>query len=327
MPRPRKLFTSPLDDSMPSLFDGLDDLAPIDEIDVAKLKRINRIHFMSLGSGSSGNCSYMGDGTTGFLIDAGVRPETVEQAMMRNGLFMDSIKGIILTHDHSDHVKYAYTIVRQHRHMALYCTPKAFNGIMRRHSISRRLKDYHKPIYKEFPFRIGAFEITPFEVSHDGTDNVGFYITHGEHRVAVATDLGFISDRVAHYMGLARQIVIEANYDAEMLRTGPYPEYLKARIAAQSGHLDNAVTGEFAASLIARTEGAPTHVFLCHLSHDNNTPARAVATVADSIRRAAPSVRVETHDPAGYMPESGRSVCLYALARFEASPMFTFRLD
>lgn len=324
MPRPEKLFRSPLDGSMASLFD---DLAPIDEIDVAKLKRINKLHFMSLGSGSSGNCSYMGDGTTGFLIDAGVRLEQIEEGLMRNGIFMDSVKGIILTHDHSDHVKFAYTIVRQHRHMALYCTPKAFNGIMRRHSISRRLKDYHKPVYKEFPFKIGPFEITPFEVIHDGTDNVGFYITHGDHRVAVATDLGCISDRVAHYMRLARQVIIEANYDAAMLRTGPYPEYLKARIAAGAGHLDNAITGEFLGSLIGRSEGAPTHVFLCHLSHDNNTPQRAIATVSDHIRRHAPGIRIETRDPVGFEPESGRSVCLYAMPRFEPSPLFTFRLD
>ncbi|MDE6370787.1 MAG: MBL fold metallo-hydrolase, partial [Duncaniella sp.] len=197
-----------------------------------------------------------------------------------NGITMEMVAGIILTHDHHDHIAQAYPLLRNNRHMRLYCTPRAFNGILRRHNISRRIKDYHTPIYKEFPFKIGNFEITPFEVMHDGADNAGFHITHGERRITVATDLGCISPRVDHYMRLADTIVIESNYDLQMLRTGRYPEYLKARIVAENGHLDNTVTASFLASIVTPVL---RRVYLCHLSHDNNTPEIATATVLKAL--------------------------------------------
>ena len=197
-----------------------------------------KVYFMSFGSGSSGNCSYIGDSQNGFLIDAGVEIAKVIESLRRNGISMDRVKGICLTHDHGDHIRDVYGLLRRYRHLRVYCTPKTLNGILRRHNVSRRIKDYHAPIYKEFPFRIGNFEITAFEVMHDGADNSGYFITHGDIRFAIATDLGCISERVNHYMRQATHIVIEANYDFQMLREGRYPEYLKARIEAANGHLD-----------------------------------------------------------------------------------------
>lgn len=165
--------------------------------------------------------------------------------------------------------------------MKLYCTLRTLNGILRRHNVSRRIKDYHSPIYKEFTFKIGAFEITPFEVMHDGADNAGFFISHpSSTTIAVATDLGCISPRVDHYMRQATSIVIESNYDLMMLRNGIYPEYLKARIVAANGHLDNAVTARFIAEIITPQV---RNIFLCHLSHDNNTPEIALDTIEEAI--------------------------------------------
>lgn len=311
--------------SLPSLF-GDDDLlpSPVEEIDRGAVTSPSVIRFMSFGSGSSGNCAFLSDGTDGILVDAGVDPDHVERSLMHNGYSLSSVRGIILTHDHGDHVRYVYRLVREHRHIKVYCTPKAFNGIMRRHSISRRLKDYFQAIYKEFPFRIGAWEITAFEVSHDGSDNAGFFLANGDHRVAVATDMGCITDRVRHYMSLAHSIVIEANYDAAMLAAGRYPEFLKARIAAPNGHLDNRVTGEFVAGLLSGSDRL-RRVFLCHLSHDNNTPAIAVTTVGDAVRAASPGIDIVTDDT---IPASlpSRRLLLDALPRFEASMLYTFRL-
>lgn len=256
--------------------------------------------FMSLGSGSSGNCAYLGDSTGGFLIDAGVEADKVTDALRRHGISMSKVKGIILTHDHSDHVRFAYPLLRHHRHMALYCTPKALNGLLRRHNVSRRIKDYHRAIYKEFEFELGNFTIVPFEVSHDGTDNAGFFITHksGVHSFAVATDLGCITERVDHYMRRANYIMIEANYDLDMLMTGHYPEYLKMRIRAERGHLDNTVTARFLSEIAG--DGL-RNVFLCHLSNDNNTPEKALTAVKDAL-------------PAG--------IAVEALPRFDASTLF-----
>ena len=291
------------------------------EMDPTALQPVSTLSFMSFGSGSSGNCAYIGDETGGVLIDAGVEPDEVKAGLKANGLSMNDVKGICLTHDHSDHVRYVYSLVRKHQHIGVYCTPRILQGLLRRHSISRRLKDYYKPIYKEFSFRIANFEITPFDVSHDGSDNAGFFIVSGDHRFAVATDLGCITERVEYYMRQAQHIMIESNYDAEMLRTGPYPLYLKSRIAADTGHLDNAVTARFVASL---ADGPLRNIFLCHLSHDNNLPDIAVGAVRTALLEAGVS---GVGDASGSPEARECAVQLMALPRFDATPLMKLRLD
>lgn len=315
--------------SLPSLFsdDELDAPPMVEEVDTDTLRRGPQVKFMSFGSGSSGNCAFLTDGVTGLIIDAGVDPDHVERSLARHGYSMDCVRGILLTHDHGDHVRYVYRLARAHNHLRVYCTPKAFNGIMRRHSIARRLKDYFQAIYKEFPFKIGDWEVTAFDVSHDGTDNAGFFLTNGPQRIAVATDLGCITQRVSYYMAQARNVIIEANYDAAMLASGPYPEFLKARIAADSGHLDNRVTGDFVAGLYAGGS-LLQRVFLCHLSHDNNTPPTALGEVERALRAVDPQIEIVRDDtvPQGASDSGRRRLLLEALPRFDASVLYTFRL-
>ena len=253
---PKDLFGS--DDT----FSPLEDVAPID-----------RLNFISFGSGSSGNCAYIGDGESGFLIDAGVDCHKVELELKRNGIDMKSVKGIVLTHDHSDHVHYAYALVRGNRHMHVYCTPRALNGLLRRHSISNRIKDYHVPIYKEHPFKIGNFTM------------------------------------------------IEANYDERMLAAGPYPEYLKARIRSDSGHLDNKVTAAYLAEIYSERL---RNIFLCHLSKDNNNPETALKTIEDALLATGiPSVGDGSGTPYARMAP----VQLMALPRFDSTGLITLRLS
>ncbi|MCM1471698.1 MAG: MBL fold metallo-hydrolase [Bacteroides sp.] len=290
------------------------------EMDRDNLSRADSIVFISFGSGSSGNCSYVGDADGGFLIDAGVDMDVVAEGLKANGLSFADVKGVCLTHDHSDHIRFVYSLVRKNPHIGVYCTPKTMGGILRRHCISRRLKDYHRPIYKEFAFKVGNFELTAFEVSHDGTDNSGYFITRGEHRFAVATDLGCITPRVDHYMRQARYIMIESNYDAEMLRVGPYPMHLKARIMRETGHLDNAETGRFLASIMSPQL---THVFLCHLSQDNNTPEKALHTVATTLRTAGID---SIGDGTDSLDARASRLQLIALPRFDRSHLYTLRL-
>jgi phosphoribosyl 1,2-cyclic phosphodiesterase len=290
---------------------ALDEMAPLSPTD--------HIFFMSFGSGSSGNCSYIGDRQSGFLIDAGVETKKVVDSLRSNGISMDAVKGICLTHDHGDHIRYVYNIVRTYRHIKIYCTPKAFNGILRRHSVSRRIKDYHVAIYKEFPFRLGNFEVTAFDVKHDGADNAGFFISHGNRHFAIATDLGCVSERVDYYMRMAEYIVIEANYDETMLRNGSYPEYLKARIAADNGHMDNVKTAEYLAQ-IYRPE--IKNIYLCHLSHDNNTPEKALGAVTASLRSAGVT-RIGNGFVSLANPGEEPQVHLVALPRYDSSPLYT----
>ena len=286
------------------------------EIEIQGATERDQLLFISFGSGSSGNCSYIGDRHQGVLIDAGVDGDKVAAGLKANGLSMSCVRGICLTHDHGDHVRYVYSIVRKLPDVGIYCTPKTLNGMLRRHNISRRIKDYHRPIYKEFPFKLAGMELTAFEVSHDGTDNSGFYIERGDHRMTVATDLGSITDRVDYYMRRARYIVIEANYDAQMLSDGPYPIFLKARIAAANGHLDNRVTAAFLREIYTPQL---RNVFLCHLSQENNTPEAARSVIEASLLETGLE---SVGDGSGSISARQSPLQLYVLPRLTPSPLF-----
>ena len=191
--------------------------------------------------------------------------------------------------------------------------------MLRRHSISNRIKDYHRPIYKEHPFKIGPFTLTAFEVMHDGTDNAGFMISYGSHNLVVATDLGCISERADFYMRQANYLMIEANYDDDMLSAGSYPEYLKGRIRSVTGHLDNKVTAEYLARIY--TPRLRT-IFLCHLSKDNNNPEIALRTVEEALTGAGAIVGDGSHTPYARLA----TVQLMALPRFESTPLIPLTL-
>lgn len=293
---------------------GADDLTPMEDV-----KPADKLNFISFGSGSSGNCAYIGDTSGGLLIDAGVEADKIVDELRRYGIKMDHIRGILLTHDHSDHVRYVYPLVRKRPHIGVYCTPRVLNGMLRRHNISNRIKDYHRPIYKEHPFKVGNFEITAFEVLHDGTDNAGFFITRGRHALAVATDLGCVSERADYYMRRANHLMIEANYDSAMLAAGTYPEYLKARIRSDNGHLDNAVTAEYLARVYTP---ALRNIFLCHLSRDNNRPEIALNAVETAL--AAIGVRVGNGSNTPY--DRSAPLQLMALPRFDSTGLITLTL-
>lgn len=276
------------------------------------------LYFCSFGSGSSGNSCYLGSRAGGIIIDAGVRAEEIERGLAANGVSISHVKGVLLTHDHADHVKYVYALLRNNRHLKLFCTNRVLNGMLRRHSISKRIKEYHIPIFKEIPFKMLDFEITAFDVPHDGTDNMGFSVEFDSRRFVIATDLGEVTDRARYYMSRATYLMIEANYDAHMLRMGRYPEYLKARIAGKSGHLDNLQTATFLTEII---NPGLNHIFLCHLSQDNNTPQIALKTVRDFLEKRGLKVgnAMETLD------DRKADVQLAALPRFDLTRWFVLR--
>ena len=327
-------------DAGPSLFDDLgprqpDDLiinrahgapaAPADNADPFEPMTLGAprdvLRFISFGSGSSGNSAYIGDNEQGLIIDAGIDRAIVTSTLERHGIPMSAVRGILITHDHGDHLHYLYSILRKHRHIPLFCTPRTLNGMLRRHSMSRRVKDYHRPIYKEIPFDAGPFKVTPFEVSHDGTDNVGYHLTCRDHTFVIATDLGVATDRVIHYVSQANYLMLESNYDRQMLVSGTRPEYLKARILSQRGHMDNADT-----AALLRQIWSPRlrNIFLCHLSEDNNTPDIALRhSIAALIEAGAKKVG----DGSESLASRDADVQLVALPRFDPTPLFTLSLD
>lgn len=302
----------------------LEDPAPHTELAIDEADRaadtVSRKHlyYISFASGSSGNSCYVGNDRGGIVIDAGIRADQIEDILHDHGVSMRHVKALVLTHDHSDHVRYSYSLLRNNKHLSLYCTPRVLNGLLRRHSISKRIKEYHTPIFKEIPFKVADMEITAFDVPHDGSDNMGFSIDFEGHRFVLATDLGAVTDRARYYMSMANYLVIEANYDSDMLRLGRYPEYLKARIRAGNGHLDNRDTAAFLKEII---NPRLKYIFLCHLSKDNNTPVRALKEVRDAL--------VERGVTVGHAEESvsdrKADVQLMALPRFDPTRWFVFR--
>lgn len=289
---------------------ALDDLM----LDREVLQPRSRLRFISFGSGSSGNCSYVGSPENGLLVDAGVDANFVSSELLRNGISPSTIHGILLTHDHGDHISYVYTLVRRNPSWKIYATPRTIDGVLRRHSLSRRIRDYHQPIFKEHEYTFGDITVVPFETSHDGTDNSGFAFRHGACNMVICTDTGIITERADHYIRQATALMIESNYDDSMLTANPhYPQYLKARIRSDHGHLNNIDTARYVADIHTN---ALRHVFLCHLSDKNNLPEIALKELSDSlalrgIRLAASSAEI----PDG-------AVYVEALPRYRSSDLF-----
>lgn len=277
-----------------------------------------RIFYQSFGSGSSGNCCYIGTSSGGLLIDAGIREDAVEMVLKSNGVSMSHIKGILLTHDHNDHIKYVYKFLRNYKGISLFCTNRVMNGILRHNNVSRRIKDYHVPIFKEIPFKVADFEITAFEVSHDGTDNMGYSLSYGNRNFVLATDMGVVTTRAKHYISLANYLVVEANYDLQMLMTGRYPEHLKARIVTTTGHMENEDTGKLLADIY---HDGLSHVFLCHLSKENNTPEKALAAVRAALENRGLSVGRGDDS----IEDRSSDVSLIALPRTEPTRWYVLR--
>ena len=203
---------------------------------------MDKLRLQSFGSGSSGNCYFIGNTSSGLLIDAGIGVRSIRKCLRNLGLDFENIWGIFVTHDHADHIKAVGSIGEKHR-VPIYTTRLVHEGIQRSYCVTEKLYTSKKYIEKHQTIEVGDFKVTAFPVSHDATDNVGYTIEYKEKRFTFATDLGFISDEVAAHLELADYLVLEANYDEQMLQQGPYPIHLKNRIAAETGHLSNDQAG------------------------------------------------------------------------------------
>jgi len=240
---------------------------------------MDKLRFQSFGSGSSGNCYFIGNASNGLLIDAGIGVRTIRKNLRNLGLDFENIWGVFVTHDHADHIKAVGSIGEKHR-VPIYTTRKVHEGIQRSYCVIEKLYSSKKYIEKGESIQVGEFKITAFPVSHDATDNVGYTIEYKEKRFTFATDLGYISEEVAAHLELADFMVLEANYDEQMLHQGPYPILLKKRIAAETGHLSNDQTGFY---LAQNYNERMKHIFLCHLSGENNMPEIAYTTVQNHL--------------------------------------------
>lgn len=265
------------------------------------------LRFMSLSSGSCGNCYYLertdADGQRhAILIDAGVSLRRLKQILMSNGLDYNSFSAVLVTHDHMDHIrslasyckrlqKPVYATRELHFALAAHSFGAPYLGQCRRDLVENEWND------------VDGFSVKYFVVPHDATQTVGYAILAGEDKFVIMTDLGRMTDEAVKHASEASTVVVESNYDMDMLISGPYPHELKMRICQGHGHLSN---DECAFAIKQFWHEGLRNIFLCHLSDHNNTPELAYS----SAKAALTEIGV-----------SEGSVHLCALPRQTPSPM------
>ena len=239
------------------------------------------LKFISLGSGSSGNCYYLGTATDGLIIDIGVGLRTLKKHCRDYGIRLSDVHRVLITHDHADHIKSVGAFSHEYK-VPVYATKKVHEGIDQNYCITRKVATERKMVLVPGQrVQLGEFSVLPFTVPHDASENLGFEIQSEGITFVIITDVGSITDDIRESISRANYLVIEANHDEEMLLNGPYPEYLKRRILSDTGHLSNKNCAETLANHM--TEGLK-HVWLCHLSEENNHPELARKTVETILR-------------------------------------------
>lgn len=227
-------------------------------------------------SGSSGNCALVSDGETHILIDAGISARRIRAGLTAQDVSMADLAGVLVTHEHSDHVK-GLTVLLRRDPVAVYALP-AVCAALRAQLPAECLHE----IAPDAPFFLGDVRVTAFPTPHDAAGSCGYRLD-GSARFGFCTDLGTVTDAVRAALCGVDCAVIEANHDPDMLRTGPYPIYLKRRIASDHGHLSNESAGALAVYL---AENGAQQLILGHLSRENNTPRAALEAVSLALAAA-----------------------------------------
>ena len=243
------------------------------------------IQFLSLSSGSSGNCYFFTNGKTTFLIDAGVGPRICAKKLSEHGFSLSNVDFILVTHDHIDHIK-ALGIISSRYGKPVFTTNPLKEALLRNICTVGKLKGNIHTIEPDVPTEICGVKVTAFRVPHDATDAVGYHILLDGRNITLITDCGEFSDSILQYAVLADTLILESNYDDKMLEEGDYPQILKHRIRGGTGHLSNRRSAEALKKIFTERKGLLEQVFLCHLSDNNNTPALALDQAQKALRDA-----------------------------------------
>lgn len=223
--------------------------------------------FCVLGSGSGGNCIAFWDSDTSFLIDVGFSCREICRRLAEAGKEPNEIDAVFISHEHVDHARGARVFKKRFGPEVL-CTRTVLGNLNERYDVMPT-----PDIDAGRTYELNGFSITPFEVPHDASQTVGFVIKQGRKKVTVATDLGHMSGKIKAKFRNCDAIILESNHDIQMLKDGPYPEYLKKRILGKRGHLSNT---ESAATLASVISDKTNHITLAHLSRENNRPEVAL---------------------------------------------------
>lgn len=237
------------------------------------------MNFCSIASGSSGNCIYAGTEHSSVLVDVGVSGKKVEAGLNQIGLTTRDVDGILLTHEHSDHIKGLGVIARKYG-IPIYGTRGTLKSVQESSSLGKIDASLYREIRADERFSIQDLEILPFSISHDAAEPVAYRIEHGQKAVGVVTDLGVYNDYTVSHLKDLDAVLLEANHDIRMLQVGSYPYYLKQRILGKKGHLSNENAGRLLCEILHDRLKA---ILLGHLSKENNYEELAYQTVCAEV--------------------------------------------
>jgi len=237
-----------------------------------------------LASGSSGNCTLLETSQTRLLVDAGLGKRETLHRLAAIGRQVDRLDGILISHEHTDHIGGLTQVLGQWR-TTVYLTEPTHGECQRLLSENCRQRlERVEFICAGQRFTVGDIEVSAFAIPHDAVDPVGFAFHANGAKVAVVTDLGYLPELVKHHLRTADCLVLESNHDLEMLKVGPYPWYVKQRVMSRTGHLSNHSVSEF----LADPEGfdaAARFLVLAHLSENNNNPHVARISAEEALNR------------------------------------------
>ncbi|MCR5397608.1 MAG: MBL fold metallo-hydrolase [Lachnospiraceae bacterium] len=237
------------------------------------------MELFSIASGSSGNCICVGNERNHVMIDVGISGKRVDAGMAEYDLKTSDMDGILVTHEHSDHISGLGVISRKYG-LPIYSTKGTIEAIKNTKSVGKIDEGLFHIIEPDQDFTIGELTVHPIRVSHDAADPVAYTVSDGRKKIGVITDLGCYDDYIIENISGMNVLLLEANHDVNMLRVGPYPYPLKQRIIGDKGHLSNELSGQLLGRVLHDQMG---HVILGHLSKENNYEKLAYETVKTEV--------------------------------------------
>ena len=228
------------------------------------------MQYISVSSGSSGNCHFISDGSTKILIDAGLSGKKIEKNLLEHSQELKDIQGIFVTHEHLDHIKGVGILSRRYD-IPVYATEGTWRGM--EEGLGNIVEKNKKIIEIGDSVEVGTIQLDAYSVLHDALEPCGFTITDGRKKISIATDLGYVQG--------SELVVLESNYDDELLRYSGYPYALKSRLRSNQGHLSNEDAGKLSVFLV---QSGITRIALAHLSKENNHPMLAQQVVSEMMK-------------------------------------------
>lgn len=238
------------------------------------------LKFCSFASSSSGNCYLVESSNTRLLIDMGIAGKRVIEGLESRNLTPEDVNGILITHEHIDHVKSVRMISKKAVNAKVYTSRGTASQILDK--VDEEKIKYVEP---DSPFTIGDIMVNPFRLSHDAAEPLGFSVIHNHKKISVITDTGYVTDDMFYETYDSDLLVLEANHEINILKMGSYPYSLKQRILGNSGHLSNEAAGNYICRMLGeRKATAPVpKIVLAHLSSENNTPSQAYLTIRNIL--------------------------------------------